>query len=85
MALTRALEEQLGKRIDPRELVSMDGTYPTASVCVLCGCTGCLPHQVWDEESDTIRPEYRHIQAGKWALELKGDGSHPLVVSREDV
>lgn len=73
MAITRALEEQLGRRVDPRELVSMDGTYPTASVCELCGCRGCLPPQVYRED-DTVRPEYGHIRSGSWALGTPGGG-----------
>lgn len=41
VAITAALERRLGRRLDPRELVSFDGRYPTASVCDLCGCRGC--------------------------------------------
>jgi transcriptional regulator with XRE-family HTH domain len=40
-ALTRALEKALGMPLDPREMVSTDGTYPTPSVCELVGCRGC--------------------------------------------
>ena len=69
MALTRALEEKTGRRIDPRELVSVDGTFPTSSVCELCGCRGCLPPQAYAAD-DTLRPEYRAARPGEWALEL---------------
>src|SRR5579871_390158 len=69
MAITRALEKQTGRRIDPRELVSVDGTFPTPSVCDLCGCRGCLPPQAYDPD-DTLRPEYRGARPGGWAIEL---------------
>lgn len=41
-ALTAALEKQLGRPVDPREILSLHGHYPTASVCELCGCKGCF-------------------------------------------
>lgn len=66
LALTRALEQQLGKRVDPRELLSMDGSYPTPSVCELVGCKGCLPDAVYDEK-DCIKPQYRHVKPGQWS------------------
>ena len=69
MAVTQALEEQLGRHIDPRELVSLDGSYPTPFVCDLCGCRGCLPAQVYDD-CDAVKPEYRHIRPGRWSLPL---------------
>ncbi len=41
-----ALEKRLGAslpdgHLDPRELFSLDGIYPTASVCELVDCPGC--------------------------------------------
>lgn len=44
--VARAIEGRLGDalpggRLDPRELFSLDGTYPTASACELAGCPGC--------------------------------------------
>ena len=41
--IARALERRLGARLpgghlDPSELFSLDGTYPTPSVCDLAGC-----------------------------------------------
>lgn len=39
-ALGRRLGTSLpGSHLDPCELFSLDGTYPTASVCDLTGCT----------------------------------------------
>ncbi len=63
--VTRVLEKQLGKTLDPRELVSLDGSYPTPSVCVLCGCRGCLPDEVYDED-EQVKPQYRHLKPGQW-------------------
>src|SRR5437660_736820 len=55
-AITRALEKQIGKPLDPRELISLDGTYPTPSVCTLVGCRGCLPNEAYDDEGNR-KPE----------------------------
>ena len=42
LALEKRLNGALnGGRLDPRELFSLDGTYPTASACKLVGCPGC--------------------------------------------
>jgi transcriptional regulator with XRE-family HTH domain len=64
-AITKALEKRLGQRLDPCEIISVDGGYPTPSICKLCGCAGCLPEQSRDE-NNRIRPEYRNVKAGKW-------------------
>lgn len=44
--IAKALEKRLrpkmaGRALDPGELFSLDGTYPTASACALVGCPGC--------------------------------------------
>ena len=69
-AVTEILEKHLGKRIDPREIVSFNGKYPTPSVCTLCNCKGCLPHEYWNEEEDKVKPEFRDARAGAWALSV---------------
>jgi hypothetical protein len=77
VAVTHALEQQLGRRIRYGELVSF-GAFPTPSVCTLCGCSGCLPPFVYDE-NDNVRPEYRHIRPGQWALEFDPPGTVRVV------
>lgn len=67
VAITNALEKRLGHKIDPREILSFDGIYPTASVCELCGCKGCLPDEFYTKD-DELKPEYRGIKAGSWSL-----------------
>jgi len=67
-ALTAALEQQLGKRIDPRELLTFSGVYPTPCVCDLVGCRGCLPEEVYSEDG-TVKPEYRSLKPGAWSTE----------------
>jgi hypothetical protein len=67
IAVTRALERHLKRAIDPREIVSIDGSYPTASVCALCGCKGCLPAEAYDEEN-RIRLEWRDVKPGQWPV-----------------
>lgn len=66
LALTRALEKRLGKRIDPRDILNFDGQYPTASVCELCGCSGCLPDAFYSE-ADELKREYKDIASGAWS------------------
>jgi transcriptional regulator with XRE-family HTH domain len=64
--ITQALEKQLHRHLDPRELVSIDGTYPTPSVCELVGCKGCLPDEAYDE-NEKIKPEYSDVRPGRWS------------------
>ena len=56
--ITQAFERQFKKSIDPREIVSLDGSYPTPTVCQLVGCRGCTPQAAWNE-NDVLKPEYR--------------------------
>lgn len=65
-SITRALEKEIGRPLDPRELISLDGRYPTSSVCALCGCPGCLPDEAYDENGQ-VRAEWRHIRPGRWS------------------
>ena len=67
LALTNALERELGKKLEPRELLSLDGTYPTPNVCDLCGCRGCLPRHAYAPD-DTLHPDFRSIAPGTWSL-----------------
>lgn len=36
-----ALERELGRPVDPRDLVSLTPAYPTPTACELAGCRGC--------------------------------------------
>lgn len=66
-AVTRALEARLGRPLDPRDLISLDGAYPTASACELAGCNGCLPPEAYDEHN-RLRPEYKNVKPGQWCV-----------------
>lgn len=68
LRVTGALSRRLGRQIDVFEVFSLDGRYPTPSVCDLCGCPDCLPPQAYDEE-ENLRPEFTHTMAGNWSLE----------------
>lgn len=61
-----AIERQIGRPLDLRELAAEDGEYPTASVCALLGCPGCLPRAAYTEE-DELREEYRGVLPGQWS------------------
>lgn len=65
--ILRALERHLGNTLDPREIVSLDGTYPTASVCRLTNCSGCLPAVAFDAEGN-LKPEFKHLKPGQWSI-----------------
>lgn len=67
LAITSALEWKLGRKLEPRELFSLDGRYPTANACVLCGCRGCLPRHAYAND-DTLKPAFRDIVPGTWSL-----------------
>lgn len=82
-AVTAALERRMGRSLHPRDLFSPDGTYPTASVCDLCGCRGCVPGQAYDESSDTLRPQFRHLRAGEWDLSVQAHGAAPRLQGKQ--
>lgn len=65
--LVQALERHLGRFLDLRDLISLDGTYPTRSVCQLTGCRGCLPAQAYDDEGN-LKPQFKGIKPGQWSI-----------------
>ena len=67
VAVTRALEKHIGKPLDPRDLISTDGCYPTPSACELAGCKGCLPSEAYDEH-ERIKPQFQHLKPGAWTV-----------------
>jgi len=66
-AVTVSLEKHLKRPLDPREVLSPDGTYPTASGCEIAGCGGCMPEEAYDSHG-TLKPEYRDLRPGDWSL-----------------
>jgi len=54
--ITQALEKEFKRSIDPREVASLTGEYPTASVCDVVGCNGCSPEEAWNEENELTLP-----------------------------
>lgn len=65
MKVSNAVGERLGRRIDPGELISEDGEYPTRFVCTLCGCKGCMPEFAYDSKG-VLKPEYENWRPGLW-------------------
>ncbi len=65
LATLNRLEEATGHSLDAREVFSLDGSYPTPSVCDLLGCRGCLPAEVYDRD-DSVKPEFQHLRSGLW-------------------
>jgi len=66
LQVTKAIERRLQRPLGVTELFSLDGTFPTASVCQLVGCSNCLPECCYDEE-DNLKPECEAIKPGQWA------------------
>jgi transcriptional regulator with XRE-family HTH domain len=66
LRVTRALEVATGRPLDPRDLVSFDGTYPTSYVCELVGCKGCLPDAAFDQ-NDNLKTEWKGVEPGRWS------------------
>lgn len=54
----RALEREMGRSLDFREVISQDGNYATAWVCRLMGCAGCLPEHAKQDS---------RIEPGMWS------------------
>lgn len=61
--VVKCLEAQTGLVLDPREVFSLDGHYPTEFVCALVGCPGCTPDIAYDPTTTK--------SAGRWT----GDNS----------
>lgn len=74
--VTSAFEKRLGLRLDPRELVSLDGSYPTSSVCRLVGCKGCMPDEAFDGEGN-LRPQFSLMKPGDWCKHPSLEAPHP--------
>lgn len=60
-SITRALEQALGRSFDPRDMVSLNGKYPTSSVCELVGCSGCTPEDAYSDDL-RLRPAFQPKQ-----------------------
>ncbi len=63
--IVEALEVQLGRTLSIREVFSESGRYPTQFVCVLCGCTGCLPGFMFTADNEH-KTEYVGVHGGNW-------------------
>ncbi len=72
-----ALEKEVGRPIDPREIVSFTGTYPTPSVCDLVGCRGCLPDAAY-LDNDERRPGFSDEMKGQWSVAPSNPANQPV-------
>lgn len=63
--VTTALERHIGRRIDPRDLISEHGEFLTQFACDLTGCRGCFPDNARDEFG-AIKAAFADISPGKW-------------------
>lgn len=65
--ICRAIQKRSRQRIPLEEIFSTDGSYPTSWTCSLMGCKGCLPPWAWNEDTDTLWPNWRHQKPGEWS------------------
>jgi hypothetical protein len=63
--VTEALEKQFKCRIDPRDVVSLGGAFPTPFACQVVGCAGCHPVSARDEFG-ALKEIYKSIKPGEW-------------------
>jgi hypothetical protein len=63
--ITKALERELGRHLEMRDLMSEGGGFLTPFSCDLCGCRGCLPSAATDEFGD-VKQTYSGITPGHW-------------------
>jgi DNA-binding XRE family transcriptional regulator len=61
--VVKCLESQLGFPLNPDEVFSKDGSYPTPYVCMLVGCKGCSADAFLDS-AHQIRPGVKKIERG---------------------
>jgi transcriptional regulator with XRE-family HTH domain len=63
--ITAVLEEDFGRRIDPRDLVAENGQFLTRFACDLVGCRGCYPDAATDQFGYQS-PAYEGVNKGQW-------------------
>ena len=75
--VVEALEKQLRRHIDARELISYSNRHWERPICEVCGCTGCLPSGALMDNGE-LHPNYQNVQPGKWMSFLSTDESITL-------
>lgn len=65
-----SLERKLGRKLPITEVVSEFGTYPTAYVCDLMECRGCLPAYAYNQENEVLA-EHRELRSGQWTGDVE--------------
>ena len=71
-----ALEEQLGVRIDPRDVFTEEPEFLHEFPCTVCNCSGCLPPWAFDEDDNTVEA-FHGVKSGTWTEKT---GMDPLSI-----
>lgn len=74
--IATALEREIGRSIDPREIFAENGDFPTRYTCDLVGCRGCLPDNATDEFGD-LKSAFRDVKRGEWVTSRYPKGFVP--------
>lgn len=64
-AVVKCLEDQLGRRLSFRDVIRTGADYETTSVCQVCGCKGCLPDAVYENDGSRNNRD-RDVKSGQW-------------------
>lgn len=64
--VVKSLEQELRTAIDPRDVFSEDGRYPTSTVCSLCRCPGCTPDLAYAIDNSR-KPGFEGFMPGQWS------------------
>lgn len=71
-----AIERELGRKIDLRDIFAEHGEFPTRYTCDLAACRGCLPECATDEYGNTKRA-FEGVRPGKWVTSRYPRGLSP--------
>lgn len=75
--LRRALEKELKRPLDPRDLVAENGKFSTMYVCEVVGCRGCLPANAHDEFG-AVKAAFQGVKPGAWVTSRFPRGFQPV-------
>lgn len=66
--IQKALAMRLGRCIAIEEWLSLDNSWPTASICALLNMPPCLPEQAYTADG-SLKPAFKDIKPGTWTVD----------------
>lgn len=71
-----ALEKELGRRLDLRDIVCENAAFPTKFCCEVVGCKGCLP-AISERDWHALKDIYKTVRPGEWICSRYPNGLIP--------